>query len=111
MGGELFRIGMNRGVAGEVSKLETTRALKFPDGLKAYKDGFLMVEGSGALSRVTVSGNGAKIEPIRQFAGPTGVTVAGDRIWVSEGQLGLLSKSPESGREGPTFHLRSVGIE
>jgi sugar lactone lactonase YvrE len=111
MGGELFRIAMDRGVAGEVSKLETTRPLTFPDGLKAYKDGFLMVEGSGALSRVTVSGSGAKIEPIRQFAGPTGVTVAGDRIWVSEGQLGLLSKTPEFGREGPTFHLRSVGIE
>jgi sugar lactone lactonase YvrE len=111
MGGELFRITMNQGVAGEVTRLETTRTLKFPDGLRAFKDGFLMVEGSGALSRVTVSGNTAKVEPIGQFAGPTGVTVAGDRIWVSEGQLGLLTKQAEAEREGPTFHLRSVGIE
>lgn len=70
-----------------------------------------MVEGSGALSRVTVSGNAARIEPIHQFAGPTGVTVAGDRIWVSEGQLGLMAKPAEAGRDGPTFHLRSVDLE
>ena len=111
MGGELFRIAIKQGVAGEVTQLETTRPLKFPDGLRTFKDGFLMVEGSGALSRVTVSGNAAKIEPIDQFAGPTGVTVAGDRIWVSEGQLGLMSKPAEAGREGPTFHLRSVDLE
>ncbi|SDA33051.1 hypothetical protein SAMN02799622_05438 [Methylobacterium sp. UNC378MF] len=111
MGGELFRVAMNQGVAGEVTQLETTRPLKFPDGLRSFKEGFLMVEGSGALSRVTVSGNTARIEPIRQFAGPTGVTVAGDRIWVSEGQLGLMSKPAEAGRDGPTFHLRSVDLE
>lgn len=111
MGGELFRIAMNQGVAGEVTQLETTRPLKFPDGLRTFKEGFLMVEGSGALSRVTVSGNAARIEPIHQFASPTGVTVVGDRIWVSEGQLGLLSKPAEAGRDGPTFHLRSIDLE
>ncbi len=110
MGGELFRIEVKQGMAGKVTQLETLRPLKFPDGLRTFKDGFLMVEGSGALSRVTVSDDSAKIEPIQQFAGPTGVTVAGDRIWVSEGQLGLMSKPAEAGREGPSFHLRSVDI-
>lgn len=110
MGGELFRIEVKQGMAGKVAQLETPRPLKFPDGLRTFKDGFLMVEGSGALSRVTVSDNSAKIEPIQQFAGPTGVTVAGDRIWVSEGQLGLMSKPAETGREGPSFHLRSVDV-
>jgi len=85
------------------------RPLTFPDGLRAFKDGFLMVEGSGALSRVTVSGSSARIEPIRQFDGPTGVTAAGDRIWASEGQLGLMSKQAEAGTDGPSVHLRSVG--
>lgn len=110
MGGELFRIEVKQGMAGKVTQLETPRPLKFPDGLRTFKDGFLMVEGSGALSRVTVTDNSAKIEPIQQFAGPTGVTVAGDRIWVSEGQLGLMSKPAEAGREGPSFHLRSVDV-
>ena len=111
MGGELFRIEMRQGVAGQVTQLETPRALKFPDGLRAFKDGFLMVEGSGALSRVEVSGDAAKIEPLGQFAGPTGVTVVGDRIWVAEGQLGLMSKPAEAGREAPSFHLRSVDLQ
>ena len=110
MGGELFRIDMEQGVAGKVTQLETPRSLKFPDGLRSFKDGFLMVEGSGALSRVKVSGNSARIEPLGQFAGPTGVTVVGDRIWVAEGQLGLMSKPPEAGREAPSFHLRSVDL-
>lgn len=111
MGGELFRIEMRQGVAGQVTQLATPRPLRFPDGLRAYKDGFLMVEGSGALSRVEASGNGAKIEPLGQFAGPTGVTVVGDRIWVAEGQLGLMSKQAEAGREAPSFHLRSVDLQ
>lgn len=46
-----------------------------------------------------------------RFAGPTGVTVAGDRIWVAEGQLGLLSKAAKDGGEAPSFHLRSVDVD
>lgn len=110
IGGELFRIDVKDGAAGQVTKLETTRALKFPDGLRAFGDGLLMVEGSGALSRVTVSGDAAKVDPVGQFAGPTGVTVAGDRVWVAEGQLGLLSASGKDGSGSPSFHLRSVGL-
>lgn len=111
MGGELFRIDVKDGVAGKVTQLETTRPLKFPDGLRAFKDGFLMVEGGGALSRISVAGNAAKLEPLGTFAGPTGVTVAGDRIWVAEGQLGLMSQPPKEGGEPPRFHLRSVAAE
>ncbi|GEP07286.1 Vgb family protein [Methylobacterium oxalidis] len=111
MGGEFFRIAVKDGVAGPVTKLETTQPLKFPDGLRAFGDSFLMVEGSGALSRITVSGNWAKLEPLGRFAGPTGVTVAGGRIWVSEGQLRLLSEPAKDGHEAPSFHLRSIGID
>ncbi|GJD53577.1 Virginiamycin B lyase [Methylobacterium crusticola] len=111
LGGGLFRIDVKDGAAGRVTKLETTRSLKFPDGLRPFKDGFLMVEGSGALSRVRISGDGARIEPVGQFAGPTGVTVAGDRIWVAEGQLSLISAAAKDSREAPSFHLRSVDVE
>lgn len=111
MGGELFRIDVKDGQASQVTQLKTSRSLTFPDGLRSYKDGFLMVEGSGALSRVTASGDEAKLDPLGRFAGPTGVTVAGDRIWVSEGQLGLLSKDGKDGSPPPSFHLRSIGID
>lgn len=111
LGGEMFRVGVTNGVAGPVTRLGTTRALKFPDGLRPFRDGFVMVEGSGALSRVTVSGDQARIEPIAQFAGPTGVTVVGHRIWVAEGQLSLLSAASKDGRKAPSFHLRSADVE
>ncbi|MCC0806110.1 hypothetical protein FPV16_07740 [Methylobacterium sp. W2] len=111
LGGELFRIEVKDGTAGPITKLETTHPLKYPDGLRTFEDGFLMVEGSGALSRVTVAGAVARIEPIRQFAGPTGVTVAGDRIWVAEGQLGLLSQPAKGGGVVPSFHLRSIAVD
>ncbi|WP_311274068.1 hypothetical protein [Methylobacterium sp. WCS2018Hpa-22] len=111
LGGELFRIEVKDGTAGPITKLETTRPLKFPDALRTFKDGFLMVEGSGALSRVTVAGAVARIEPIREFAGPTGLTVAGDRIWVAEGQLGRLSPLAKGGGAAPSFHLRSIPVD
>lgn len=111
LGGEMFRIDVANGVAGRITKRETTRPLKFPDGLRPFKDGLLMVEGSGALSRVAIFGDKATIEPIRQFAGPTGVTVSGDRIWVAEGQLALLSDVTKGVREAPAFYLRSADIE
>ena len=107
----MFRIGVTNGAAGPVTRLGTTRALKFPDGLRPFRDGFVMVEGSGAVSRVTVSGDQARREPITQFAGPTGVTVVGHRIWVAEGQLSLLSTASKDGREAPSFHLRSADVE
>ncbi|MGY8638533.1 hypothetical protein RAD15_39325 [Bradyrhizobium sp. 14AA] len=105
--GELFRIESKSGLAGAVTKLETSRPIKFPDGLRADKTGFVMVEGVGPLSKVTIVGDRAQIETINEFAGPTGVARVGDKIWVAEGQIGYLMDSSKKGQT-PTFQLRSI---
>ncbi len=46
---------------------------------------------------------------MKPFAGPTGVSVAGDTIWVAEGQLDYLSDPSKKGQT-PTFQLRSTPL-
>ncbi|WP_247971950.1 NHL repeat-containing protein [Bradyrhizobium sp. 195] len=105
--GELFRIEAKSGVAGAVTKLETSRPIKFPDGLRTDKTGFVMVEGAGPLSRVTIVGDRAQIDTIKEFAGPTGVARVGNMLWVVEGQIGYLMDPSKKGQT-PTFQLRSI---
>jgi hypothetical protein len=59
---------------------------------------------------MTISGDDAKVETIKQFAGPTGVTLTGETIWVSEGQLDYLS-NPDKKGSMPPFELRSISID
>lgn len=102
-GGELFRIAVKDGVAGEVTKLKTSRALKFPDVIRQYgAQQFLMIEGGGSLDLVRIDGDTATISTIKDgWFGPTGVVQVGDTLWVSEGQLpfildpSLKGKSPK----------------
>ncbi|WP_395664835.1 hypothetical protein [Methylocella sp.] len=107
MSGELFRFERNGDAVGAITRLETSRPIKFPDGLKADGAGFVMVEGAGPLSRVTISGDKANIETIKDFAGPTGVARVGDMLWVSEGQIGYLMDPAKKGQL-PSFQLRAV---
>ncbi len=104
--GELFRIDVKDGAPGKLTKLSTSRPLTHPDALKPIKGGFLMVEGAGTLDHVTVSGDKATVDTVKPFAGPTGVTVAGDIIFVAEGQLDHLGKTAPL----PTFQLRSIPL-
>ena len=108
--GEFFRIAVNSGAAGAVTKLTTSRPLTHPDGMKPYKDGFLMVEGVGTLDRVTISGGTAKIETVGQFAGPTGVAIHGGMAWVSEGQLSHLTDLKDPSIKLPSFQLRAIPL-
>lgn len=109
LGGELFRIDVQNGAPGAVTKLATSRPLTHPDALKPVKGGFLMVEGAGTLDHVTVAGDKATVTTVESFAGPTGVTVAGDTVWVSEGQLDHLT-AVAKGAPLPEFHLRSLPL-
>ncbi|GLK54489.1 sugar lactone lactonase YvrE [Methylopila capsulata] len=106
--GELFRFEAKAGSVGKIDKIETPRPLKFPDGLKADGTGFLMVEGGGPLSRVTVEGGKATLTTIKDFAGPTGLARVGDVIWVSEGQIVNLFDPSKKGQTPTSFTFRSV---
>lgn len=106
----LFRVAVENGKAGKVTKLETSQPLVLADGLRPTegKHQFLMIEGRGQLDRVTVSGDKAEIEVLKDgLDGPTGVTKTGNTAWVSEGQLPALF-----GQKTPNlpFKLRSVVV-
>jgi len=91
-GGGFFRIDVKGGAAGKVTKLATSRALKFPDGLRLIGgQTFVMAEGGGTLDRVTVKGDDVQFETLQDgLAGPTAVALVGDTLWAPEGQLSHL---------------------
>lgn len=91
--GDLFRIEVKDGAPGRIAKLKPSRALVMPDAIRPLRDGsFLMIEGGGSLDRVSVAGDSATIETIRDdFVQPTGVTLVGHTAWVAEGQLSRLA--------------------
>jgi sugar lactone lactonase YvrE len=112
-GGELFRIDVDGGVAGAVTRLQTSRALKRPDGLRWLSGNrFLMVEGGGSLDLVTIEGDSARIETLKDgLLEPTGVTRVDDTAWISEGQLSyLLDPAMKGKRPALPFRVRAVTL-
>jgi sugar lactone lactonase YvrE len=109
--GDLFRIEVKDGAAGTVTPLKTSRPLKFPDGMQAHGSGtFLLAEGGGTLDLVTIEGDTAKIETLRDgLIGPVGVTRVGDIAWVAEGQLAHLF-DPTLKDKKPNLPFRLVAV-
>jgi hypothetical protein len=106
--GTLVRIPINAdGSAGAIVKLETSRALVRPDGMRALGGKtMLLVEGEGRLDEVTIAGNTANIKVLRsRLKGPTGVTLARGAAWVTDAKLGLLDNPGKD--PGP---FRAIGI-
>lgn len=104
--GELFRL------AGEtLTKIELPRPLSLPDGLKREKDGsLLVVEGSGALTRIRFDGGAAKLQTLREgLLAPTTVAPVEGGAWVVQGQLDKLF-DPKKGAPVP-FALAWVPLE
>jgi sugar lactone lactonase YvrE len=107
---KLFRIAMKDGKAGSVTELKPSRALDHADAMRAHGDGFLLIEGAGRLDRVTVKGNEAAIDVIKDgFAEPVSVTQIGDSGWVAEGKLSYLIGSNAKKDPGP-FALKPVAL-
>ena len=74
---------------------------------------FLMAEGSGSLDRVTIEGDKAKIDTLRDGfeGGATGVAQVGDTAWVSVGQLGLVLDPAKKGtKPSLPFKLYAVPL-
>jgi sugar lactone lactonase YvrE len=94
--GELFRVDIKDGAPGKITKLKTSRPLKFADGLRTA-DGdlqFIMAEGGGSIDHVTIKGDEATIDTIKDgLAGPTAIARIGDSYWTPEGQLSHLFDS------------------
>jgi streptogramin lyase len=111
-GGKFFRVEVKGGMPGAVTKLETSRPLKLPDGLRQLSgDSFLMAEGSGSLDRVTVDGNKVIVETLKGgLKEPTSVAKVGGRAWVAEGQLSHLFGAKDNGPPQLPFEIVPVAI-
>lgn len=107
--GELFRIEVKDGSPGKVTKLMTSRPLTHPDGLRPYKDGFLMAEGGGTIDRITVDGDSAKVETVAEAEEPVSVWLTPDRMWVAEGHLSYLGPE-KKGQLPESFKLRALPL-
>jgi sugar lactone lactonase YvrE len=106
--GTLLRIDVNKdGSAGKITKLETSRPLMQPDGMRSVgSKTMLLVEGAGRLDEVTINGDKAEIKVLKDgLTGPTAVTLAGGTAYVTEAKLALRNDATKD--PGP---FRAVGV-
>jgi sugar lactone lactonase YvrE len=107
---KLFRIAAKDGKAVSITELKPSRALDHADAMRAHGDGFLLIEGAGRLDRVTIKGEGAQVEVIKDgLAEPVSVTQVGDTGWVAEGKLSYLIGDNKKKDPG-AFALKPVAL-
>jgi len=98
------------GSAGPAEKLDTSRPLKSPDGLRSVgPKTMLMAEGEGRLDEVTVQGNKATIRVLKDgLQGPTAVALVGGTAFVLEAKLNYFMDPKMKGQDpGP---LRALAV-
>ena len=86
--GHLVRIAVGQdGKAGAITELTLSKPISRPDGLRFIKkDTFLLAEGGGRADRVTIQGDNANIEVLKEgLEGPRAVTLTGNTVWVLVG--------------------------
>ena len=110
--GDFFRIEVKDGKPGAVTKLEASRPLKLPDGLRLVSgQSFLMIEGGGSLDLVTVNDNKVVIGTIKDGLNqPTAVARVGGTAFVTEGQLPHLFNPKENGPPRLPFQIVPVAV-
>jgi len=110
--GNLVRVAVKPdGSAGEVTKLETSRPLVNPDGIRSVgPNTFLMAEGEGRADEVTINGEKAEIKVLKgDFKdGPTAVTLVGHSVFVLEAKLRYLTDDKLHGQDPGPFHATAV---
>ena len=109
--GTLLRIPVKAdGSAGPITKLETSRPLQQPDGMRSVgSKTMLLVEGAGRLDEVTINGDKAEIKVLKEgLTGPTAVTLAGGMAYVSEARLNFRNDPKLKDQDPGPF--RAVGV-
>jgi sugar lactone lactonase YvrE len=109
---DFFRIEVKDGKPGAVTKLETSRPLKLPDGLRLVSgESFLMIEGGGSLDLVTVNDDKVVIGTIKDGLNePAAVAKVGGTAFVTEGQLPHLFNPKENGPPRLPFQIVPVAV-
>ena len=110
--GALVRIPVRPdGSAGQAMKLETSRPLVRPDGMRSVgPNTILLAEGEGRVDEVTVNGEKAEIKVLKgDFKdGPTAVTLVGGTAFVLEAKLNYLNDEKLRGQDPGTFRASAV---
>src|SRR3984957_17934771 len=105
-GDGLYRIPINAdGSAGTITKLQTSRPLYHSDGLRAFGNKLIMVEGEtkGNLDLITIDGDNAKIDTIKAgFDGPVSLVQVGNTIYVLDVPLRYLLGQEAKDKKAPT---------
>ncbi len=113
-GDGLYRVAVNADDSpGTITKLQTSRPLYHSDGLRAFGPNMLIqVEGEtkGNLDLITIDGDNAKIETIRDgFDGPVSLAQVGDQIYVLDVPLRyLLGQEAKDKKAPPPFKATAV---
>jgi sugar lactone lactonase YvrE len=113
-GGKLFRVAMRKdGSAGAVTELKPSSPLDHPDGMRPFgRGGFLMIEGAGRLDRVTIKGDEAEIEVLKDGLDvPVSVARVGNTAYALEGQLNLLFDPNKKGEQPQPFRAVAVSLK
>ena len=87
----LMRIDVNKdGSAAPIVKLEPSRPLMGPDGMRSVGDKTMLLVEGGRLDEVTINGNKAEIKVLKEgMPGITAVTLTGGMAYVAEAKLNL----------------------
>ena len=114
-GDGLYRIEIKPdGSAGAITKLETSRKLYHSDGLRQFgPQSLIMVEGEkvGTLDLLTISGNSAKVETVKDgFDGPVSLVQVGDVAHVLDDPLRYLF-DPELNSKKPGPPVQAIPVK
>jgi len=103
----LLRIDVNKdGSAGKITKLETSRPLMGPDGMRSVGSKTLLLVEGGRLDEVTINGDKAEIKVLKDgMTGITAVTLTGGNAYVVEAKLNLRNDATKD--PGP---FKAMGI-
>ena len=108
---KLFRVAVKDGKAGAITELKSSQPLDHADAMRASGNGFLLIEGAGRLDKVTVTGDEAKVDVIKEgLAEPVSVVQVGNTGWVAEGKLSYLI-GPNKGKDPGAFAITPVPLK
>ena len=105
--GTLMRVPVKAdGSAGPITKLEPSRPLQGPDGMRTVGSKTMLLVEGGRLDEVTINGDKADVKVLKEgLPGITAVTLAGNTAYVAEAKLNLRNDATKD--PGP---FRAIGV-
>jgi sugar lactone lactonase YvrE len=108
---ELWRVKLTADPAApQLTLLKASRKMEGPDALRPIGGNrFLQAEGGGRITLVTIAGDDATIQVIKDGMGSTpGVTLVGDTAYTAEGKIDYLVNPQLRGQDPGQFRLIAI---